>query len=787
MVMKKLDLRLIRAIKNSKGQFISITVTIIVAIVIFISFSMVADKLGNSIDRYYEVTNFSDISARVSKIPAAAIEDLLSIGGIEDVQGRIVADVPLRVEDPDEKVTVRLVSVPPEDESINKLYTIEGEDIGDNIYSAAVLQQFFVGRDMRFGDVITPYIAGKTYPLEVVGEVGSPEYIYLMENEQEILPDEKGFGVVYVAEEFAQSTLGFQGSYNDIVIKVSDTHQSKIDSIVDQLEDELERYGVSSVIKREDQLSHSVMMQEVDSLGVMSTAMTVVFLFVAAIIISIMLSRLVRKDRMAIGVMKGLGYTDFQVLHHYVKYSILIGLIGSLVGILISIPVSVSLVKLYIQYMNVPVLDTSMDPMYFVYGISLTIAFCVAAGLFGSRSVMSITPADAMRPEAPKAGKRIWLEGLKSVWKRISFSWKMVIRSISRTKRRAVFLVIGIALTYAITMLPVYMSTIWNTLLDRQYGELQRMDYSIDFTTPMSTNVMLDIKQLAEVDEIEPKVEMPLQIKNGWRKKTISVVAVPTDTVMYDFRDTQRNDVILPEEGIFLSEILARGLGVNVGDHVDVKSFIPGIDEKQLEVKGIVEQYLGANAYMNIDQMYKVIEEKGIATGAFVLTDGDITGDLKDVKNIRMVQSVGDMQEAMVEYMDMIIASMGTMMLFGGILGFAIVYNITTVSINERIMEFSSLRVMGFEKKEIFRMITRENALMTMFGIILGIPIGYGMIKAMETSISTDIYTIPAIILPSTYIIALIATLIFVAIAQYATYRKIRHLNFIDALKNRVS
>lgn len=787
MVMKKLDLRLIRSIKNSKGQFISITVTIIVAIVIFISFSMVADKLGNSIDRYYEVTNFSDISARVSKIPAAAIEDLLSIGGIEDVQGRIVADVPLRVEDPDEKVTVRLVSVPPEDESINKLYTIEGEDIGDNIYSAAVLQQFFVGRDMRFGDVITPYIAGKTYPLEVVGEVGSPEYIYLMENEQEILPDEKGFGVVYVAEEFAQSTLGFQGSYNDIVIKVSDTHQSKIDSIVDQLEDELERYGVSSVIKREDQLSHSVMMQEVDSLGVMSTAMTVVFLFVAAIIISIMLSRLVRKDRMAIGVMKGLGYTDFQVLHHYVKYSILIGLIGSLVGILISIPVSVSLVKLYIQYMNVPVLDTSMDPMYFVYGISLTIAFCVAAGLFGSRSVMSITPADAMRPEAPKAGKRIWLEGLKSVWKRISFSWKMVIRSISRTKRRAVFLVIGIALTYAITMLPVYMSTIWNTLLDRQYGELQRMDYSIDFTTPMSTNVMLDIKQLAEVDEIEPKVEMPLQIKNGWRKKTISVVAVPTDTVMYDFRDTQRNDVILPEEGIFLSEILARGLGVNVGDHVDVKSFIPGIDEKQLEVKGIVEQYLGANAYMNIDQMYKVIEEKGIATGAFVLTDGDITGDLKDVKNIRMVQSVGDMQEAMVEYMDMIIASMGTMMLFGGILGFAIVYNITTVSINERIMEFSSLRVMGFEKKEIFRMITRENALMTMFGIILGIPIGYGMIKAMETSISTDIYTIPAIILPSTYIIALIATLIFVAIAQYATYRKIRHLNFIDALKNRVS
>ena len=169
------------------------------------------------------------------------------------------------------------------------------------------------------------------------------------------------------------------------------------------------------------------------------------------------------------------------------------------------------------------------------------------------------------------------------------------------------------------------------------------------------------------------------------------------------------------------------------------------------------------------------------------MTDDDITGSLKDVKNIRLVQSVGDMQEAMVEYMDMIIASMGTMMLFGGILGFAIVYNITTVSINERIMEFSSLRVMGFEKKEIFMLVTRENAFMTAIGIIMGIPLGYGMIKGLENSISTEIYTIPAIILPSTYLIALVATVIFVAIAQYATYRKIRHLNFIDALKNRVS
>jgi putative ABC transport system permease protein len=278
-----------------------------------------------------------------------------------------------------------------------------------------------------------------------------------------------------------------------------------------------------------------------------------------------------------------------------------------------------------------------------------------------------------------------------------------------------------------------------------------------------------------------------MQIKNGWRKKTVSVVAVPSDTVMYSFMAKDNKQIQLPEDGILLSSILARGLGAKAGDFVEVKSFIPGLDEKELQVKGIVEQYLGANAYMDIGAMYDLLEEKSIATGAYVLTDSDITGSLKEIENIRAVQSVGDMQDAMVEYMDMIIASMGTMMIFGGILGFAIVYNITTVSINERLLEFSSLRVMGFEKKEIFRMITRENSLMTLIGILLGIPVGYGMIKGLETSISTDIYTIPAIIMPSTYVIATVATLIFVAIAQLATYRKIHNLSFLDALKNRVS
>ncbi len=785
--MKKLDIRLLRTIRQSKGQFISLTIVVIVALIVYVSFSMVADQLHNSIYQYYEETNFAHIFVDVNRVPGNVVDDLLSVDGVKQVQGRVVSDVPLRVEDPNEKVNARIVSVPSNEDQINSLFVLEGEELRPGTRTTSVLQQFFRGRDMEIGDTLNPFIGGTEYSLEVVGVVGSPEYIYLMENEQALLPDEKGFGVIYVPEEFAQSAFGFHGSYNNIVVTIDETQENRVDIIVDDIEDKLERFGIRSIVARKDHLSHSVMAQEVESLQIMSQSMTIIFLLVASVVISIMLSRIVKKDRIGIGVLKGLGYGNSQILMHYVKYSIAIGLTGSIIGILISMPVSRMLVYVYIQYMNIPLFKSVIDNKYLIYGTLLTTVFCVTAGLIGARSVLKISPADAMRPETPRSGKRMWIERFKGLWRRVTFSWKMVLRNISRTKRRAFFLVVGIALTFAVTMVPVFMSTVWNTLFDRQYTQLQKMDYSIDFTVPLESGALLELKQLAQIDYIEPKVELPFELADGWRKEIINVIGVRSDTRMYGFRTASGRAVELPEKGIILTDILARQLQAEAGDIIEINSVLPGVSDKTIEVKAVVEQYFGKNAYMDIEQMYEIIEEKDIITGALVFTDSDIVPDLRDVKNIKAINSVQDMRDMIMEYMDMIIASMGTMMIFGGILGFAIVYNITIVSINERIMEFSSLRVLGFDKKAIFKLVTRENALMTVFGLILGMPIGYAMCAGIVGAVSTEMYTIPAIIEPFVYVYAGIATVIFVFIAQLATYKKIKHLNFIDALKNRIS
>ncbi|SNS50669.1 putative ABC transport system permease protein [Anaerovirgula multivorans] len=785
--MKKLDVRLLRLIKNSKGQFISIAVMVILALTIYVSFSMVADNLNDSIFHYYDVTNFGDVFVEVVRIPKTAIDQLHRIEGVEVAQGRISSDVPLRVEDPNEKVRVRIVSLPQETEAINGLYTIEGRELQENPKTTVVLQQFSDARGIQLEDRITPYIAGREYPLDVVGIVGSPEYIYLMENEEALLPAPEKFGVIYVTEDFAQSALGYQGSYNEVMIKINEEYIHRIDSIVDEIEDELDRYGVRRIVKREDQLSHSMMMQEVEQLEMMATAITLLFLIVAAVIINVMLSRIVKNDRMSIGVMKALGYNNLSILGHYTKFSLLIGLVGSIIGIILSIPLSMAFTNMYILYMNIPMFQMKVYYTYFVYGILLTSAFCILSGLMGARSVLKILPADSMRPEAPKTGGRIWLERVKFIWNRISFSWKMVIRNILRNKRRALFLVMGIALTYAITMVPVFMSSVWNNLFMLQYGEFQTMQYNIDFAAPMNHNALRELSKVIEVDRIEPKAEVPFELRNGWKKKAVSIIGVPKDTEFYHFKTPTGESVDLPRNGIILVDRLASTLGVSTGDEIIIKNFMPDKEDQSIEVKGIVEQYLGTNAYMDIEAMNDLLGEKGVITGVLVDSRDKVVPKLQDVKNIRQVQSVEDMKNSFLEFMDMMIYSVGVMMLFGGILGFAIVYNVTIISISERIMEFSSLRVLGFDKKEIYKMVTRENGLMTFLGILLGMPLGYAMSVGMVSSLAMDMITIPVIINPSSYVITAIATMFFVTIAQLATIRKIYKLNFMDALKNRIS
>lgn len=782
----KLDLMLIRMIGRSKGQFAAVLTIIILGIAIYTALNMTSVNMNHTVETYYKVNRFADLTFQTAAVPARETEALEGIEGVEKAVGRVTMDVPVITENLDERVRLRLITDSGEDDDLSKSTLLSGKQLSGSGKEILIIEQFANARNIKAGDELKLQIAGVQRTLMVCGIVGNPEYIYLMENSQAVMPDEEHFGVGYVSEQFGQEAAGIPGSYNEILIR----YENHVDEegLIDQLEDRLDVYGVKQTIKQKDQFSNAIIDQELMQLESMANSIPILFLIVAGLILMMMLSRLVKRDRIKIGVLKAMGYRDRQILLHYVKYALAAGIFGGLGGSLLGMVMAGGMTRMYLEYFHIPLLRIEFYYSYLVYAMVLSSVFCVLSGLAGAKGVMKIAPADAMRAEAPKKGKRILLERYGFLWKRLSFSNKMIIRNIFRNKKRTVFVLAGVTVTYAMMLFTTSMPGVIDQMMNEHFREFQRMDYNISFFRPVPKAVVQDMEHLINADIIEGKLEYPFELSSGNKKQAVSVIGISSETRFFTFHNGKGEKIELPKRGMLISQNLARLLDVSTGDMVRINSYLPNREDVYIPVTGIIKQTLGMNAYMNLDTMGEQLLEKNVINGVYADSqDPEINKKLLPASNISSIMSIADIRAVYDKYMTMMVLSIGFMVVFSGVLGFCIVYNATVVSLGEREMELSSLRVLGFGKREIFFMILRENNIIAILGILFGIPVGRLMAEYSSAAFSTKLYSIDMSPNGEAMVMAAVYTAVFVILAQLATYRKIQKLDFLQALKNRES
>ncbi|MDD4089505.1 MAG: FtsX-like permease family protein [Tissierellia bacterium] len=780
--MKKLDKRLFRMIKNTKGQYIAVLAIIITGIFVFTAVSNSSVNLKDSLNDYYAETNFADIFVQGLSIPEKLERELPGTNNIKQAETRIVFDTSFITENKDENVKVRVVSVDKDKNQINELFMKSGKRTLSN-KDIIIIEKFAEARKIFAGDKVKLRINGKQQEFNVIGIASSSEFAYMMENEQTFLPDPTNFGVVFLEENYLRKIYGTNGNFNEILIKVN--NDENIEETVNYIEDNFDKYGVTRVIKREDQLSNNLLGQEISGLEMMSKSVPFVFLIFAGIMLTTMLSRIVKKDRTTIGVLKALGFTDSEIVTHYLKYAASVGIIGGLLGSIIGTALSGFMTSYYLVFFSIPMLTVRVYYYRIILSVILSLIFCIISGFWGVRSIIKINPAESMKPESPKKGKRIIIENIKSVWCHVPFTWKVVLRSILREKKKFVFISAAVAITCGMMIMTTWMIDIVDVMFNRYYSEFTKVQYNISFNGFANENVLKELKENVRIDKIEGRIELPFEIENGRESKIVTVIGLSDNTQFYGFRDFKGNKLTLPYDGILISSNLAKSLNADVGDKILLKSFISDKDG-YITIKGIVNQILGINGYMNIDYLNNEFIDKGLINGAYLNSNDNVKGKLDDMKHIT-IQSQEDMIKAFEEYTAITSASMGFMVIFSGLLGFVIVYSMTLMSINERTLEFSSLRVMGFSKKEIFKMLVRENGIMTIIGIISGIPIGLWLVDYMGKTFTTDIYTMNEPVNLTNVLLSIVLTIIFIVLAQLMTYAKINKLDFMQALKNRIS
>lgn len=783
--------KLARDILGSWGQSLAVAAVVLSGAALYVAMASSYRNLLLTRDAYYAQYRFADFFVSLERAPKSVRYRLEALPGVRQVRGRIVQDVSLDISGEDEPRTGRIVSMPDHREPVlNDIALLSGRYFEAGARNEVIVSDAFARENgLRPGDVFEASLATRKHTLRVVGTGLSPEYVYTIRGGSELIPDPAGFAILWVPETFAEQAFDMAGACNDFVGTVDDPAQTE--AILDAAEDLLEPYGVFVSVGRKDQISSSFVQSEIEGVGVSATIIPAIFFGVAAMVLLVLLNRMVRQERMQIGLLKAYGYTNAAVAAHYVRYALILSLAGAVAGCGVGQWLAGRLMEFYRDFYSFPVLRSDAYPLVMLNALALSAGFGVAGAVAAARRAARIQPADAMRPETPRTAAHSLLERSAWAWGRLSFTGKMIVRNVARYRLRAGFTVLGVAISAALLMIGRFSTDALHFMIDFQFEVTQREDLRVGFESERGKGAWHDLRRMGHVRRVEPLLTYPFTARHGWREKDIGVTGLLPDTRMMRLLDTQRRDIVVDGAGLVLDERLAEELGVKPGDVVVLEPLMGRIEgERRVAVSRVVEQYFGTGAYMELHALSRLLEEPFAMNAALLQTEpGAARGVARELKDVPAVSSVTLKEDAFENLMDSLGASMRfsnvIVVVFASVIAFAIIYNSTSVSLMERRRELASLRVMGFTQGEVGRVLYQENILLSALGLALGIPLGLLLCRALVEAYETDLYRFPFRVSPGAFVYTVVFTSLFVLVANAAVHRQVKRLDLVEVLKAR--
>lgn len=742
-------------------------------------------------DTYYAQNRFADFEILVERAPETALYKLESIPGVRQVRRRIVEEVNVDIPGVDEPRIGRLISMPlPRVPVINDIVLLSGRYFDPGTQSEAVLSEHFArANGLAIGDSLHISADNKKYTLRIVGIGASPEYIYMIRNVQSLVPSPERFGVIWVPEAFAENALDLKSACNNIVGLVD--NPDDLDGILDEAEKILDPYGVFATTKRADQISNRFISDEIRGLGVSARIIPTLFLGIAALILLILLNRMVRTERTQIGLMKAFGYSNVSVGLHYIEYGLALALVGCLAGFLLGEWMAGGMIRMYVQFYQFPILESRIYLDVLARSMGITLGFATLGALTAAIQAAGIHPAESMRAEAPRSVNKVWIEYFPPLWRRITFTWKMILRNISRNRFRAGVNLFGVAISLSLLLMGFFMTDSIEFGMNFQFMEVQRDDVKVSFQKEQGRDAVLEAARFPEVRRAEPLLEYPFEIRSAWRKKDIIVTGASADSELLKLMDFERRTFAPQGRALVLADRLAKDLGVGPGDLVELEPLMGRIDRTfTVPVQAVAQQFVGTGAYMDHGDLSRMLDEPYAANSALLrIVEGGratLNKRLKDIGGVAAVSFNQDGYDSIKKTIGQSMAITNTILLsFAAVIAFSIIYNITAVSLSERQRELASLRVLGFSSAEAGRIMYFENLLMGGLGILAGIPLGIGICALLVRAYSNDMFQLPFHIDRSSYGAAVLLTLSFVLLANLAVRRKIEQLDLVEVLKER--
>lgn len=584
-------------------------------------------------------------------------------------------------------------------------------------------------------------------------------------------------------------------------LKKAKAELDKAQKKIDDNRKDLEKVGDGKwyVLDRDYIQTYVEFDQDASRVGNIGKVVPIIFFLVAAMVSLTTMTRMVEEERVQIGTMKALGYDKIQIAGKYLAYGGLAVVLGSILGGVIGVKViPYIIINAYkMLYCNLYRILLPINIEQYLIAVAGALISVIGATILSCHSTLKAEPAELMRPMAPKAGKRVFLERIPMIWKHISFNMKSTFRNLFRYKKRLFMTLFGISGCMSLLLVGFGVDHSVNSILTIQYDEVFHYDaiitYDENFIEDHGTTSAT--KRFENSGKIDNYIEINQFSRDvGYDNQALSTfIIVPDKTEeinqFIDFRSRISDEHYdLNDNGVLITEKLSKELGVKVGDEIYIKE--SDTEMHYVKISAIVENYCYHYMYMT-ENTYKAIygKESKVNTAMIQMkekrtSDHALAEQLLKDKSIAGVSYTAETYDRFSQMMGSMDAIVGVLIISAGLLAFVVLYNLNNINIAERRRELATLKVLGFYDGEVSGYIYRENIMITALGIVLGIIFGYFLHQYVIQVAEINLVMFGRHIGVKGYVYSIIITIVFAVLINLSMHFKLKKVDMATSLKS---
>lgn len=782
--------KMIRDIKNNFSQFVTIFLMVFIGVMAYSGIESYMEGMKKTANNFYGDYNLQDLNV-MGELSKENVETIKEINNVRNAEGKLSINAVL---DDNNDITILMNFI--ETNDISKFYIVEGEKFDTNTNGIWVDNFFAQKNNLNIGDILKVKYDNYVFEEKIIGFINVPDHIYDVKDESQLYPDHTTFGFAYSSineledyirqqamkemnisdeEIFKQYVPDFNYKdyikYNNIMVDIDD--KTKTNDVKSDIEEKIEN---AIIINIEDTASYSKYQGEVEEgesyIGVFSG----LFLFIALLSVVTTMTRVVKKQKTQIGILKALGFKQNKIIMHYISYSFWISLVAAMLGLVAGRyfigNVFIGMEMSFFQIPNgVPIIKSDS------YIVAALVVLCVSFVTYlATQKILKQNTAETLRNEIPKVKNNSLNITTVGIFKKMGFNTKWNIRDMFRNKARTITGIVGVTACAMLIVCSLGMLNSMNYFIDLQFNRIFNFDYKLSLKSDISKDAL---KELTDKYGDNTSESLYIEIKDENENRETNNIFVIGSKNYVRFIDRKDKFIELNnDEGVYVTYKLAETNGYKVGDNITWRISGNGTY--------YTSKIVGFNKNpqnQNMTMARKYLESLGIEYKPDSLYTNENLENVKEIPNVEVIANIEELKEGMNNMLETMKTMIVLIIVIAVILEVVIIYNLGILSYTEKQYQFATLKVLGFKDKQIKKIFIKQNNIIAIISIILGLPAGFYLADWLFKTAIENSYDFGAHINIETYVFAAIGTFVISYVVSRILARKIRKIDMVTSLK----